>query len=502
MNIRIVTDYLDQSAMNYPNKVAFSDEKREITFQKVKEEAEKVALSIINKEFFKKPIAIFMDKQVECINAFLGVAYSGNFYTVLDTKMPMERIKRIIDVLEPECIITDRDHQQIANSFCDKNAILVYEEMMGQTIDDTKLQSTKEKIIATDVLYVLFTSGSTGNPKGVIISHQATIAYIEWGKETFRLNSDIVFGNQTPFYFVMSGFDIYQTLSNGATMHIIPKSLFSFPVMLLDYLKDKNVNVLYWVPSALCAIANFRALSEVHLADLKVVMFGGEVMPTKQLNMWRKEYPDVSFINQYGPTELTDICSYYLVDRDFSDAESLPIGKKTTHMDVLILNDKDELAQEGEIGELCGRGPSLSYGYYNEPEKTKEVFVQNPLNHSYPELIYRTGDLVRYNERGELIYLSRKDFQIKHLGHRIELGEIETAVSSLDGVDQNCCLYDEEKSKIVLFYVGTTSEKEIGKQLEKLLPEYMLPNKKIKMQCMPENLNGKIDRAKLKELLS
>ena len=499
MNVRIVTDYLERTVRKYPDKIAFSDEQREVTFQTVREEAQRVASEIIQDGFFKKPIAVFMDKQVECINAFLGVAYSGNYYTVLDTKMPIEKI---MAVLEPVCIITDNKHETQANEFAAGCAILKYEELMSKSANLQIIQAVREKIVSTDILYVLFTSGSTGNPKGVIISHQANIAYLEWGGETFRLDDRVVFGNQTPFYFVMSGFDIYQTVRNGGTMFIIPKTLFSFPVMLLEYLKEKRINLLYWVPSALCAIANFRALPEVHLDDLKAVMFGGEVMPVKQLNMWRTEYPDVKFINQYGPTELTDICSYYLIERELDETESIPIGKKDTHMDVMILNENDEPVQEGEIGELCGRGPSLSYGYYNEPEKTKEVFVQNPLNHAYPELIYRTGDLVRYNDRGEILYVSRKDFQIKHLGHRIELGEIETAVSSLEEIEQNCCLYDAKRSKIVLFYVGGISEKELGIKIKDLLPEYMLPNKKIKMQSMPINLNGKIDRAKLKELLA
>lgn len=501
MNKKIVTDYLDESADKYPDKIAFTDEKREISFKSVRHEARKVAMSLAKEGIFKKPVVIFMDKCVECINSFVGVTYSGNFYTVIDIHMPLPRIKKIMDTLCPEAIITNQtlyaESEKIANGI----KIFTYEDMMQNTEDNDRLNDIREKIIETDVLYVLFTSGSTGTPKGVIIPHKAVIAYLEWGAETFNLDSNTIFGNQTPFYFVMSGFDIYQTIRNGCTMHIIPKSLFSFPVKLLEFMQAKEINTIFWVPSVLCLVANFRALPEIHLSKLKTVMFGGEVMPTKQLNMWRKEYPDVQFINQYGPTEMTDICAYYLVERELEDTESLPIGKPSNHMEIMLLGEDDQPVAYGEVGEICGRGPSLAYGYYNDAERTAEVFVQNPVNKSYPELIYRTGDLARYNDRGELIYISRKDFQIKHMGNRIELGEIETAVSALEGIEMNCCIYDNVKSKIVLFYVGNIESEEVLKRLKLLLPEYMLPNKRVKLEKMPMNLNGKIDRAQLKERL-
>ncbi len=501
MITRLVTDYLDNIVERFPDKKAFVDENRQMTFKEVHDEAEKIATILIKREIFKKPVAIFMDKQVECIPAFMGTAYSGNFYAVLDTKMPVSRIEKILLTLKPEVMITDSAHNEIAETFFDSKGILLYEEMMAEQPDHEQLAVVKSRIVDTDVLYVLFTSGSTGNPKGVILPHKSVVSYVEWGAETFDFNEGTILGNQTPFYFVMSGLDIYQTLRNGCTMYIIPKKLFSFPMRLLQYMKEKRINTVYWVPSVLCLIANFKSLPEIHMDDLKTVLFGGEVMPIKQLNMWWREYPDVRFVNLYGQTEMTDVCAYYIVDREFEDSESLPIGQRCQPMDLMVLGEDDKIVANGDIGELCGRGPFLTYGYYNEPQKTREVFVQNPLNRSYEELIYRTGDLVKYNELGELVYISRKDFQIKHMGHRIELGEIETAVSALSGVDMNCCVYDGEESKIVLFYVGCSEKRIMNQQLKDKLPPYMLPNKFVKLREMPFNLNGKIDRAKLKEML-
>lgn len=497
--IKTITDYLDATVLRLPNKVAFSDEFRSVTFQEVRNEARKVASALVNLGIHKQPVAVFLDKRVECIHSMLGTAYSGNFYTVLDVHMPLSRIEKILSVLQPAAIITDVAHAEQARTFSGGTALVLYEDTLPIQPCEETLEHLHQRMLETDVLYVLFTSGSTGTPKGVIISHKAVRAYLEWGAETFPLDETTVFANQTPFYFVMSGFDIYHTIRSGATMYIVPRSLFSFPLPLLEYLKEHRVNTLFWVPSVLCLVANLQALPEVHLPDLRLVMFGGEVMPSKQLNLWRREYPDVTYVNQYGPTELTDICAYYIVDREISDSESLPIGIPCSHMELLLLDENNQEVPEGEIGEICGRGPSVAYGYYNEPEKTREVFVQNPVNTAYEEVIYRTGDLARYNKHHELIYISRKDFQIKHMGNRIELGEIETATSSLDGVEQNCCLYDTAHSKVVLFYAGTVEPDAVRQALRQLVPEYMVPNRLVKMDALPQNLNGKIDRAALKE---
>ena len=467
----LVTDYLEKTADNFPDKVAFADDNTSMTFSELRDSSRRVATVLAKHGFFKQPVAIYLDKSPACIAAFMGVAYSGNFYTPLDVKMPASRVEKIIDTLQPRAIITDEAHRLEAEKFAGKCKVLLYSEMCDNLVDDAILSETRSKIIDTDVLYVLFTSGSTGIPKGVTIGHKALIAYTEWVSKEFAVSEHEVLGNQTPFYFSMSVLDIYQTIRNGATMYIIPKQLFSFPIRLLEYIQEKKINFIYWVPSALCLPANLKALGKRDISCLKKVLFAGEVMPTKQLNAWRNELPNVEFANLFGPTEVTDICSFYRVTRELSNSESVPIGKACANADLLILDDND-----------------------------KEV-VQNPLNHSYPEVIYRTGDLVRYNEYGELVYICRKDFQIKHMGHRIELGEIETAVSSIESVHANVCLYDEKKSRIVLFYTGDILEAQVGEILQGLLPEYMLPNKRYQLHVMPLNLNGKIDRQELKKRL-
>lgn len=501
MSARLVTDYLDNTVLKMPNKVAYADDKREVSFCMVQNEAYQLATVLNKSEYFKKPVVVYLDKSVECLISFLGIAYSGNFYSPIDTKMPESRIEKIICTLSPVAVVTDNAHYTDACRIFNNSEIIVYEDVLKQDIDYIKIEENRRKIIDADILYVLFTSGSTGVPKGVIITHKSVIDYTEWVTETFNISSSSIFGNQAPFYFDNSILDIYQVVKNGASMYILPEEMFAFPVRLLEYMNEKKINTIFWVPSALCLVANLKALNTVKLKYIKKILFAGEVMPNKQLNMWRREYPDVCFANLYGPTEITDVCMYYIVDRNFKDDEPLPIGRPCKNTDILLLNEKDEQAKIGEIGEICVRGISLSLGYYKNSKKTQSAFVQNPLNDAYPEIIYRTGDLARYNEYEELMYVCRKDFQIKHMGHRIELGEIETAVSAIDKVEQNCCLYDEKRNRITLVYVGTVDGKFITDELKNSLPDYMIPNRIIRIDNMPMNLNGKIDRVKLKEWL-
>ena len=283
--IQSVPDYLEISAARFPEKTAFGDGKREMTFAQLRDESRRIASVLAGKGLVHRPVAIFMDKQAEVIGGMMGAAYSGNFYTVLDNHMPVARIRKILDTLEPAVVLTVASMEEKAKEFAGDAEVLVYEQLTALPADEAAVESARSRIIGTDTLYVLFTSGSTGTPKGVIISHLAVIEYNEWLSATFQLDENTVFGNQTPFYFVMSGLDIFQTIRNGCTTWVIPRLAFSFPGMLMSFLQEHHVNTLYWVPSALCLPANLGTVDEMHLPDLRLVMYGGEVMPTKQLNI-------------------------------------------------------------------------------------------------------------------------------------------------------------------------------------------------------------------------
>ena len=309
-----------------------------------------------------------------------------------------------------------------------------------------------------------------------------------------------MFGNQTPLYFDACLKELYPTLKYGATTYLIPRELFMLPVKLVEFLNEHKINTICWVVSALTMISAFGTFKSVTPKYLRLVAFVSEVFPIREFNRWREAAPGATFVNLYGPTEGTGVCCYYIVDREFKPGDVIPAGRPFKNTDILLLNDKNEPAKPGEGGEICIRGTSLSLGYYNAPEKTKEVFVQNPLNPFYPELIYRTGDMGKWNERGELEFISRRDYQIKHMGHRIELGEIETNVNLLDEIKMTGCIYDKVKNKIVLYYVGEIDEKNLAAALKEKLPRYMFPNRIIRLERMPLTLNGKIDRVALKEM--
>jgi acyl-coenzyme A synthetase/AMP-(fatty) acid ligase len=234
---------------------------------------------------------------------------------------------------------------------------------------------------------------------------------------------------------------------------------------------------------------------------VRMVLFSGEVMPVKQLNKWRKALPNAVYVNLYGPTEITCNCTYYVLDnREYAADEIIPIGRPFDNEKVFLLNEENEqILEPGKQGEICVSGTCLALGYYRDNEKTDAVFTQNPLNTCLPERMYHTGDLGQYMDDGNLVYSGRRDFQVKYLGHRIELNDIEAQVQSVNGIERACCLFNQEKKRLLLFYTGSRESRELAEELRKILPPYMLPNKLTKLDEMPMTKNGKIDRNILKQ---
>jgi len=316
--------------------------------------------------------------------------------------------------------------------------------------------------------------------------------------DILEVSDATVFGNQTPLYLDACLKEVFSTLKCGSTAYIIPKKLFMFPIKLIEYLNENRINTVCWVVSAFTIISSLNALVNHSPKYLKTIAFGSEVFPIKQFNRWVEALPEARFLNLYGPTEGTGMCCFYEVNRSFDKNDRIPIGKAFDNTEIFLLDDDNKPVTEDGIGEICIRGASLTLGYYNDFEKTKEKFVQNPLNNLYPELIYRTGDLGQYNSYGELEFISRKDHQIKHMGHRIELGEIESVANNLTGIKSVCCTYNMKKKRIIIHYTGMLDQKSIINQLKNKLPQHMLPTKFKKLEEMPLTLNGKIDRVKLK----
>lgn len=497
-----VLEYLEQTVNRLPNKVAYADEKIEITFQESYDQSRAIGSFLSEKGIYKEAVAVFMSKTPKAIVAFFGVVYGGNFYVPLDEEMPRYRIELILKDLNPKAIICDESSKKILDELGYGANAHIYDQIIGTSIDELKLQKIRDKVIDTDPLYIVFTSGSTGVPKGVVACHRSVIDYIENLSEVLDFNEDTIFGNQVPLYFDACLKEVYSTIKVGATSYIIPKSNFMFPLKLVEFLNKYKINTVCWVVSALTIISSFKVFDKMIPEYLHTIAFGSEVFPIKQFNIWRKALPNARFVNLYGPTEATGMSCYYEANREFDEDEVIPIGRPFRNTDIILLDEDKKVPAKGDLGEICIRGTSLTFGYYNAFDITDKVFVQNPLNNSYHELIYRTGDIGKYDENGELIFASRKDNQIKHMGHRIELGEIEANVNKLDGIKSSSCLYDNDSEKIILFYVGDVDIKEISVGLRQMLPRYMVPNKINQLDAMPLTPNGKINRLHLRELMN
>lgn len=492
--------YLELSAERNPEKTAYFDEKTAYTYGTILKDARSIGTALTSYETLNAPVVIYMEKSPFNMAAFWGVLYSRNFYIPIDTKMPKYRIQLILESLNPFVVITDEYNLSAAKELFGCR-LLLFSELVKTAADQARLQAIRSRALDTDPIYVLYTSGSTGVPKGVVVCHRSLIDYVEHFCDEVGITEADVIANQAPFYFDASLIDIYCTLRSGASMGIVPPDDFTIPIKLLQFLQEYHITTIRWVPSAMKMISTLRGFKTLHPDALRKIIFGAEAMPTKCFNYWKENYPEAVFVQIYGPTEITGVCTYYIVDREFSNEETIPIGRAFENTEVFLLDEQDRLiTEDGRSGEICVKGTCLAHGYYNAPEKTKEVFTRNPLQTHYPEYIYRTGDLAQYNERGELVFLSRKDSQIKHMGHRIELGEIEAVVNSLPGIRAACCLFHKEKEKIVLFYESEEYEDvTLIEALQEKLLRYMMPNVLHKLEALPQTQNGKVDRMKLKE---
>lgn len=494
-----ILEYLEKSTLKSPEKIAFADEFTNLSYQQTLDLSKKIGTFLATKTQEKnRPFVVFLPKSVSSITAFFGIVYSGNFYVPLDTDLPLARLSAILSILDPSGIIADENTSLKIKELNNHCSIYIYNEMLNN-IDENLLNGIRSRAIDTDPLYATFTSGSTGLPKGVVKSHSSMISFIESFSKTFPFSENDIFGNQMPFYFDASTKDIYTCIKLTSTLHIIPKKLFTFPGKLIEYLNQKKINCIIWVPSILGNIVNLNVFNYIKPLYVDKIFFVGEVMPVKYLNAWKANLPSALFVNLYGSTEIAGNCLYYIVNRDFSLSESLPVGKPFPNTDVFLLDDSNLITNSDTVGEICIRGRNVALGYYNSSDH-QDAFSNNPLCPEYPDRIYRTGDLGKYNNNGEIIFISRKDFQIKHMGNRIELAEIEIAATAISFVTSAVCIYDKNNEKIILFYQSEDEcKKKVFLGLKDYLPKYMLPNKLIWFNKLPLNRNMKIDRKKLFE---
>ena len=491
--IENVLYYLENSAKKYPEKIAIIEEEKSISYANLLLNSKAIGSSLSQYDIAGKPVGVYMEKGIDALSSFFGIVFAGGFYCTLNTELPDFRLSQIQDVLKAKVVITTEELKEKAKENFNTSIICSVEELKQADINEELLGKIRGKMIDKNPLYINFTSGSTGVPKGIVVGHRSVIDFIEHFVEIFGIDSTDIIANQAPFDFDVSVKDIYSSLKAGATLVIVPRSYFSIPTKLMDYLCENKITTMIWAVSALCLITTFHALDYKTPTTLKRVLFSGEVMPYKCICGWQKFLPDVTYVNLYGPTEITCNCTYHVLEKDRDYSLGIPIGKPFPNEDVFLLDEDNKLITEKDtVGKIIVRGTTLALGYYYLKEKNLDSFIQNPLNDAYPERVYVTGDLGKYDENGDLLFCGRKDHQIKYMGHRIELEEIEKAMSQIDGVDRCFCTF--EKDRLKGYYVGTIEKTELYSVMKQTLPIFMIPGFLRKMDSMPLTKNGKIDR--------
>lgn len=494
-----VLSYVERSARRAPQSTAVVDESASLTYAELEEQARRIGSTLIDAGSSRRAVVVCMEKSCLTVAVMMGVLYAGGHYVPVDPSIPAERMGSILSVLEGPLVVIE-DEDSLPSSLEGYGHVVCAADLVAQEVDHEALETVRSSMLETDPAYVLFTSGSTGVPKGVAISHHAIRCFIDAFVEVVGIRASDRIGNQAPFDFDVSTKDIYGAFSTGATLVIIPRAYFMQPIPLMEYLAKQRVTVLIWAVAALCIVTAYHAFKQVSLPDLRVVAFSGEVMPLKHLREWRASVPGATFFNLYGPTEITCNCLYLKLDDDAAYPDGLPLGHAFPHCEVFLVdNEGNEVTEPGVQGELLVRGPSLALGYVGLEEQTARAFTQNPLHNRFPDRVYHTGDLASFTEEGELFFRGRKDNQIKHQGHRIELEDIDHTIEQLQGVSRCRCAYDHKRKRLRAFYEGQATEAELKEFIAVSLPAHMRPSALYKVDSMPLNSHGKVDRAKLLE---
>ena len=506
-----ILEYLEHNATAFPDRKAVADIRHAYSYRELKETALGICAQIKRENDGTGLIGVSTGRDALTVAMFLGVLYAGAAYVPLDPSLPGQKLKAIIADTGMSLILGREGEQSIAG-FSGTGFIAADQIPADAPDGSVTMPELAEPAGDDQLLYLVYTSGSTGEPKGVVKTHGAYISFIEAYIKTFEFDDSLVIGNQSPFHFDASAKDIYLALATGGTLEIIPSELFMFGPKLIDHLNERGVNFISWVPSALTVVAKLKTFDKVRPKYLNNVFFVGEACRTKTLRAWTSAVPGARFVNLYGASEQSGIACWYEV-RDLQEDDELPIGKPLCNSTVTLRETSGrktaadtgplppEIAVPHKTGEIYIQSPALATGYWHDPVKTAAAFINTG-----DGVHLKTGDLARYDESGNLVFASRSDSQIKHMGHRIELGEIETVASSLPEIDQCCCLYNESRERIVLFAAPVSmpeNEKEfarsvLGSLREKLAP-YMMPWNVIIRETLPLNANGKIDRMALKK---
>ncbi len=542
----LIQQYLEISAIKYPDKIALVDGDRSVSYRKLDELSNQAANQLLKLGFQQgETVGVYLRKSIEGIIAFIGVLKAGGAYIPLDAHYsPVDRIRRIIAVSKTDYFFSDETGwnrlvetgmKKSADYFNDKKVILFDNPIDCNGSDksflpgplrrsgkdaefanrhyfdesaDSDEPQTIHNITENDLAYILYTSGSTGVPKGVMITHRNAMTFINWAISIFNPPAGTIFANYAPFHFDLSVFDIYVSFAAGGVLHLVPSAVMNNPRALIEWIDDHRIEFWYSVPSVWIAVLNYAQIGSRKFENLKAVLFAGEVFPPKFIKCLIRALPGRLYYNLYGPTE-TNVCTYHRIkDIDEIGDDDIPIGKACENTVVVAFNERMKESAIGETGELYVRGPGVAAGYYKNSEKTNESFKSIPSSSQGDQPFYATGDIVRRISDDEYRYIGRKDCMVKCAGFRVELQEIERVLYQNPVIREAAVIphYREDRGSVSLHaYVSykpgiQSTISDLKKYCSISLPRYMIPEMIHVLEELPKNPNGKIDRQLLQNM--
>jgi L-proline---[L-prolyl-carrier protein] ligase len=512
---------LTESATSRPDAEAVRLLDQALTYGELERLSNQVAHALIaNGVKPRDRVGIYLHKSPSAIAGIFGIMKAGACYVPVDANAPGMRLQEIGQQCAFRALITSQTlYQKLSGTFhdeCPMNAIFFVDKapenapsLPAFTFADVQLsQPAKDPAVAVidhDLAYILFTSGSTGTPKGVMLSHLNALTFVNWGAETFGITAKDRLSNHAPFNFDLSVFDIFVAVKSGAAISLVPEGLSVFPPQLSCFIQDQKITVWYSVPMVLTLLQARGKLEQRDLAALRLILFAGEVFPTKHLRALMEKLPGRRYANLYGPTE-TNVCAWYEVEALSPEQTApIPIGKACANTDLIAINaEGNRVLGPGEEGLLYARGSTVMQGYYGRPENTAGSFISNPFAAGREEKLYCTGDWVTLDEMGHYLFVGRKDHMIKTRGYRVELGEIEAVMVAHPAVDEAVALpIPDEAIGNTIHAIATLTD---GAMLDSVqlkghcaekLPAYMVPEKIEFRKSLPRTDNGKIDRRRL-----